>query len=487
MSRSARQKFCLYLIFAAVFLAVVPLSAQAERGDLNLNGIPFELADAQLFEGYFTSGLGVFTIDVEAQITATDINEDGLVLSVADYVMMLRIIFQGLEANPPDSVRGAIYTGVTDSTIDVYSYFDDSMKTVSVLIHMPDLVSYNITLMPGFSGMQVTTFQSAYLEDLIITIDGDASIHLPDHFAKLMNVTYDASPATVEYFSAFGFDNQALKKATMDPGMIGDINMNGIPYEIADAVVFSNYLIYGESAFTINVAEQIYATDVNQDGVPLTLQDFGYLLAVLNNEIEPGDPSGPPVAGGIILQENVGSIAVKTAFAENVRAFELSYFAPGVTDVSANLVPSIPDMSFGDFTHGDTLIFQAFSIGGATFPAGDFSDLINITYTGPQPTLIGVDAAASRGQQVNFGAIPCNVLMGDFDGNFNRNLVDILAIIGVVYNNQENPYSGSIDAADANCDCAVNLMDILTIVDYVYNAGDPPCSCNDWLNNCSGL
>ncbi len=486
MSRSAGSKLCHYLIFAAILLTVVPLSAQAERGDLNLNGIPFELADAQLFEGYFTNGVSVFTIDPQAQIAATDINGDELVLSVADYVMMLRIIFQGLEANPADSILGDVYTGLTDSTIDVYSYFDDSMKTVSLLIHMPDLVSYDITLLPGFSGMQVTTYQSAALGDLIIKIDGDASTHFPNHFAKILKISYDGSPAGVEYYSAFGFDNQALKIVLPDPGMIGDINMNGIPYEIADAVVFANYFVYGEIAFTISPSRQISTTDLNQDGVPLTLQDFGYLLAVLHDEIEPGDPSGPPVAGGIILQENAGSIVVKTAFAENVRAFELSYFAPGVTDVSANLVPSIPDMDMGNFTHGDTLIFNAYSFSGATFPAGDFTDLMTITYSGPQPVLIGVDAAGSHGQRVDFGTIPCNVLMGDFDGGFDRNLVDILGIVGVVYGHEENPYGGFIDAADANCDCAVDLTDILKLINNIYNAGVAPCTCNEWLTNCSG-
>ena len=62
------------------------------RGDINLNGIPFEIAEAVLFSNYFVYGDGVFTVDREAQIKATDANADGITLGVADLVYMVRII-----------------------------------------------------------------------------------------------------------------------------------------------------------------------------------------------------------------------------------------------------------------------------------------------------------------------------------------------------------------------------------------------------------
>jgi hypothetical protein len=65
------------------------------RGDINVNGFPYEIGDAVLFANYFLSGLGVFSPDAETrerQINATDINADGLPLSVADLVYLLRIL-----------------------------------------------------------------------------------------------------------------------------------------------------------------------------------------------------------------------------------------------------------------------------------------------------------------------------------------------------------------------------------------------------------
>lgn len=67
-------------------------SGMNERGDINLNQVSYEIADAVLFSNYFIYGIGVFTIDQPLQIASTDVNADGLTLSVADLVYLIRII-----------------------------------------------------------------------------------------------------------------------------------------------------------------------------------------------------------------------------------------------------------------------------------------------------------------------------------------------------------------------------------------------------------
>ncbi len=67
----------------------------------------------------------------------------------------------------------------------------------------------------------------------------------------------------------------------------GDLNMNGIPNEIADAVMFTNYFIYGESAFGDHVAGSIAASDINADGTPLTVADLVYLTRVIIGDALP--------------------------------------------------------------------------------------------------------------------------------------------------------------------------------------------------------
>ncbi len=62
------------------------------RGDINLDGQANTIADAVLFSNYFVYGLGVFTVNVQGQIAATDVNADGIALSVADLVYLIRVV-----------------------------------------------------------------------------------------------------------------------------------------------------------------------------------------------------------------------------------------------------------------------------------------------------------------------------------------------------------------------------------------------------------
>jgi hypothetical protein len=59
-------------------------------GDININGIPYEIADAVMYTRYFVEGLTAFGAHVEASIAASDVNADGITLSVADLVYLIR-------------------------------------------------------------------------------------------------------------------------------------------------------------------------------------------------------------------------------------------------------------------------------------------------------------------------------------------------------------------------------------------------------------
>jgi hypothetical protein len=61
----------------------------------------------------------------------------------------------------------------------------------------------------------------------------------------------------------------------------GDINMNGIVNEVADAVMFTRYFIIGAGAFGTHIPGSTAASDVNADGVPLTVADLVYLVRVI--------------------------------------------------------------------------------------------------------------------------------------------------------------------------------------------------------------
>ncbi|MGH8004176.1 MAG: HYR domain-containing protein, partial [Limisphaerales bacterium] len=74
-----------------------------DRGDLNLNGMPYDVGDAVLYENYFVYGPSVLSSNPtqrQAQLAASDVNGDGLILSVGDLVALIRVITHDAEPLP---------------------------------------------------------------------------------------------------------------------------------------------------------------------------------------------------------------------------------------------------------------------------------------------------------------------------------------------------------------------------------------------------
>ncbi len=73
----------------------------------------------------------------------------------------------------------------------------------------------------------------------------------------------------------------------------GDINLNGIANEIADAVIYANYFIYGPNAWEYpdpTYYNRVQASDINDDGTPQTIADLVYLIGIITGEKPPYDP-----------------------------------------------------------------------------------------------------------------------------------------------------------------------------------------------------
>jgi hypothetical protein len=108
----------------------------------------------------------------------------------------------------------------------------------------------------------------------------------------------------------------------------GDVNLNGVSNEIADAVVFTNYFIYGLAAFTVNVEGQIAATEINGDGIVLSVADLVYLIRVIVGDALPL-PKPVPAGDLRITADNV------VTFDQNVGA--AAFVFEGDADVTLGL------------------------------------------------------------------------------------------------------------------------------------------------------
>jgi hypothetical protein len=117
----------------------------------------------------------------------------------------------------------------------------------------------------------------------------------------------------------------------------GDINLNGLEYEIADAVMFTNYFIQGVKAFAdctgLSGAPlsaclerqqgSIAASDTNADGLALTVADLVYLIRVIVGDAVPYDKT-TPVAAKVTCGNGVYNVDAEMGAAHIVVAGEVT-------------------------------------------------------------------------------------------------------------------------------------------------------------------
>jgi len=102
----------------------------------------------------------------------------------------------------------------------------------------------------------------------------------------------------------------------------GDVNLNGVANEIADAVVFTNYFIYGLAAFVVNVPGQIAATEINGDGHALTVGDLVYLIRVIVGDASPLPKVIPALDAEFTVRGDIISVETETTLGAALFVFE---------------------------------------------------------------------------------------------------------------------------------------------------------------------
>ncbi len=114
----------------------------------------------------------------------------------------------------------------------------------------------------------------------------------------------------------------------------GDLNLNGIENEIADAVLYTNYFLYGTAALDPNPQfreAQIAASDVNADGTPLSVGDLVYLLRVIVGDAVPFQKLAP-FSATAELRINNGTISTNSP--EAIGAMHLTFDVTGSVNIT---------------------------------------------------------------------------------------------------------------------------------------------------------
>jgi len=91
---------------------------------------------------------------------------------------------------------------------------------------------------------------------------------------------------------------------------IGDLNLNGVPWEIGDAVLATNAMTSCSYPLTVH---QRYAADIDQDDNPLTITDMMYLMSIAmefmgpDNLIPPYSFPNTPLSDTLIIESAAAS------------------------------------------------------------------------------------------------------------------------------------------------------------------------------------
>ncbi|KPJ62305.1 hypothetical protein AMJ44_15790 [candidate division WOR-1 bacterium DG_54_3] len=117
------------------------------------------------------------------------------------------------------------------------------------------------------------TFQSSYFDTLYVSQD------------SLQFNPMDCPPESVENLPvspSLEFSDGGVT-AVYPSELRGDVNLNWVAYEVADWVLFHNFLLYGDSLL-IDPEKQSVNSDVNCDYLPWSIADFLYLCRVILGE-----------------------------------------------------------------------------------------------------------------------------------------------------------------------------------------------------------
>jgi hypothetical protein len=161
----------------------------------------------------------------------------------------------------------------------------------------------------------------------------------------------------------------------------GDINLNGIANEIGDAVLLSNYFIYGSSVWHPTFGpSQIFASDINNDGVVLTIADLVYLIRIITGDAQPFpneniNPKVAPYASSVDVISNVrnNTLTINTTSSVELGGAFLVYR------------------------------FSGMQVGNATLTAGDGMKMVSRATNGELRILVYPDPATAGGK-VNAGS-----------------------------------------------------------------------------------
>jgi hypothetical protein len=192
---------------------VCPAGGPCVIGDINLNGVKYEVADAVLFARYFTEGLGVFHANADEraqQIAATDVNRDGRTLSISDLVYLVRVILKDAVALP--KLTPYVNTLALTNTAGVISANTEIPVGAALFVFKgvgtPTLLAGSMEMLYANNGTETrvlvwSTNGNSFSSGDVISISGNielVAVEAADHIGNALNTTLSKGVAKADAF-----------------------------------------------------------------------------------------------------------------------------------------------------------------------------------------------------------------------------------------------------------------------------------------------
>jgi len=244
-----------------------------DRGDINLNGLANEIGDAVLFTNYFVYGSSVWDpVWFEIQILASDINNDGVVLTVADLIYLIRIItgdespFPNGSENPklsPYANSGTATVRVENNSVTVSTSSNVDLGGALLVFRYNGLSTGEPTLLSGAAGMNIrynangnelrvlvhpswdgelAAIGAGNHEIVSIPTSGDGSIELvevqmSDAHGALLSTSAAKSVVPTEYALQQNYPNPFNAGTVMSFDLVKDANWTLTVFNVAGQTV----------------------------------------------------------------------------------------------------------------------------------------------------------------------------------------------------------------------------------------------------------
>lgn len=244
---------------------IAPVQPVINYGDINLNGLSYEIADAVLYSNYFVYGRAVFLKDSTMQIAASDINMDGRELTIADLVYLTRIIYGDAAAIPKVDLLPVRYARRTYGYISVI----DNVKIGAALVILsgqetPRLLADEMDMIYNYDGFETRVLVWSYHGEYFT----DDFLEVSSQIISIEMATFEGQPVSLSQLTLY--DEIFISQNVPNPFNSTTSIYFGLPRSMEADVIITDEL--GRAVFKLSKIFRAGGTSIVWDGTDYTGQ-----------------------------------------------------------------------------------------------------------------------------------------------------------------------------------------------------------------------